>query len=149
VLNEVFKLKREGKVVGFTASTFDLLHAGHCAMLAEAKTKCDYLIVGLMTDPTIDRPKEKNKPVQSTLERWIQVSAVDFVDLVIPYDTEQDLIDLLLLIKPDIRIIGEEYRNTNFTGKDIKGIEIYYNKREHSFSTSSLRSRVKDAEIKK
>ena len=145
MLQKVFNTKKEGKVVGFTASTFDLLHAGHCAMLAEAKSKCDFLVVGLMTDPTIDRPKEKNKPVQSVFERWVQASSVEFVDLVIPYETEQDLIDMLLLIKPDVRIIGEEYRDTDYTGKNIKDIDVYYNKREHSFSTSSLRQRTQKA----
>ncbi len=142
MLSKIFELKKENKIIGFTASTFDLLHAGHTAMLAEAKANCDFLIVGLLTDPTNDRPDTKNKPIQSSFERWTQVSSLEFVDLVIPFDTEQDLVDMLLLIKPDVRIVGEEYKNTEHTGKDIEGIKIIYNKREHSFSTSELRERV-------
>ena len=146
MLEEIFKMKNKGKIIGITFSTFDLLHAGHVAMLQEAKSKCDYLIVGLLTDPTISREDTKNKPIQSSFERWVQVSSVEPVDLVIPFDTETDLVDMLLLIKPDVRIVGEEYQNAKHTGKDIKDIEIYYNKREHSFSTTSLRERVINAE---
>lgn len=142
MIGEIFKLKSKGKRIGFTCSAFDVLHAGHIAMLAEAKTQCDFLIVGLLTDPTIDRPTTKNKPVQSILERWIQVSAVEFVDMVIPFDTEKNLEDLIKLIKPNIRIVGEEYKNQNFTAKEVQGVEIYYNKREHSFSSSELRERI-------
>lgn len=127
--------------IGFTASAFDLLHAGHIAMLEEAKEHCDYLIVGLHTDPTIDRPK-KNKPIQTTFERYTQLKGCKFVDEIIPYDTELDLINLLKIIKPDLRIIGEEYRMKDFTGKDLP-IEIYYNTREHIFSSSELRKRLK------
>ena len=134
--------------VGFTCSTFDLLHAGHIMMLRESKEHCDYLIVGLQTDPTIDRPGEKNKPVQSLVERYAQLSAVEYVDEIIPYETEQDLIDILTMYHIDMRILGEEYREKDFTGKEIcrkRGIELYFNKRDHRFSTSDLRERVENA----
>ena len=104
-----------GKPVGFTCSTFDLLHAGHILMLAEAKSVCDYLIVGLQLDPSIDRPENKNKPVQSIVERYVQLSAVKFVDEIIVYQNEKDLEDLLMFLPITIRIIGEEYRDKNFT----------------------------------
>lgn len=132
-------------ITGFTCSTFDLLHAGHIVMLKEAKRQCDHLIVGLQTDPTIDRPDTKNSPVQSLVERMLQLEAVKYVDEVIVYQTEKDLIDLLLALPIDIRIIGEEYKDTDFTGKDVcerRGIDIYYNKREHTFSTTELRERI-------
>lgn len=135
--------------IGFTCSTFDLLHAGHITMLKEAKNKCDYLICGLQTDPTIDRPNSKNKPIQTLVERWIQLEAVKYVDEIVVYQTEKDLEDLFLTLNMDVRIVGEEYRNTNFTGKDIceqRGIELYYNKREHSFSTTELRERIHGAQ---
>lgn len=135
--------------IGFTCSTFDLLHAGHITMLKEAKNKCDYLICGLQTDPTIDRPNSKNKPIQTLVERWIQLEAVKYVDEIVVYQTEKDLEDLFLTLNMDVRIVGEEYRNTNFTGKDIceqRGIELYYNKREHSFSTTELRERIYGAQ---
>jgi glycerol-3-phosphate cytidylyltransferase len=131
--------------IGFTCSTFDLLHAGHITMLKEAKSQCEYLICGLQTDPTIDRPNSKNKPIQTLVERWIQLEAVKYVDKIVVYQTEKDLEDLLLTLNMNVRIVGEEYRNTNFTGKDIceqRGIELYYNKREHSFSTTELRERI-------
>lgn len=135
--------------IGFTCSTFDLLHAGHITMLKEAKSQCDYLICGLQTDPTIDRPNSKNKPIQTLVERWIQLEAVKYVDEIVVYQTEKDLEDLFLTLNMDVRIVGEEYRNTNFTGKDIceqRGIELYYNKREHSFSTTELRERIHGAQ---
>ena len=131
--------------IGFTCSTFDLLHAGHITMLREAKKECDYLICGLQTDPTVDRPTSKNKPIQSLVERYIQLEAVKYVDKIVVYQTERDLEDLLLTLDIDVRIVGEEYRNAKFTGQDIckqRGIEIYYNKREHSFSTTELRERI-------
>jgi len=134
--------------VGFTCSTFDLLHAGHIIMLREAKEHCDYLIVGLQTDPTIDRPGDKNKPVQSLVERYAQLSAVEYVDEIIPYETEQDLIDILNMYSIDMRVLGEEYREKDFTGKEVcrkRGIELYFNKRDHRFSTSDLRERVENA----
>ena len=130
--------------VGFTCSTFDLLHAGHVHMLRDAKSVCDYLIVGLQTDPTIDR-KEKNKPIQSIVERYVQLQAVKYVDEIITYSTEKDLEDILNMYKLDVRIMGEEYRDKDFTGKDIcqkRGIQFYFNKRDHRFSTTDLRSRV-------
>ena len=130
--------------VGFTCSSFDLLHAGHTLMLEEAKSQCDYLIVGLQTDPTIDRPT-KNKPVQTVVERYLQLRACKYVDEIIPYATEQDLEDILSMYHITVRVLGEEYREKEFTGKDIcrkRGIELYFNKREHRFSTSDLRKRV-------
>jgi glycerol-3-phosphate cytidylyltransferase len=133
---------------GFTCSTFDLFHAGHLLMLEEAKKQCDYLIVGLQTDPTIDRPKEKNKPVQSVFERFIQLEACKYVDKVIPYATEKELIDILLSYHIDVRILGEEYQEKDFTGMEL-GMEFYFNQRKHSFSTTELRQRVVAAEINK
>jgi len=134
--------------IGFTCSTFDLFHAGHLLMLEEAKQQCDYLIVGLQTDPTIDRPTEKNKPVQSVFERFIQVEACKYVDKVIPYATEKELADILLSYPIDVRILGEEYMERKFTG-DNMGMELYFNKRRHSFSTTELRNRVVAAETEK
>jgi glycerol-3-phosphate cytidylyltransferase len=133
--------------VGFTCSTFDLFHAGHIMMLKDAKEKCHYLIVGLQTDPTIDR-SEKNKPVQSVFERFIQLDACKYVDEIIVYATEKELLDILQSYAIDIRIVGEEYENKPFTGKELP-IEIYYNKRRHSFSTTELRKRVQEAEALK
>lgn len=127
-------------IKGFTCSAFDLLHAGHVAMLEEAKTQCDYLVVGLHTNPQIDRP-QKNRPIQTTFERYVQLKGCKFVDEVIPYDTEADLINLLKVVDPDIRILGVEYKDKEFTGKDL-GIPCYFNKREHTFSTSELRKRL-------
>jgi glycerol-3-phosphate cytidylyltransferase len=128
--------------VGFVASCFDLFHAGHIMMLKEAKTQCDYLIVGLQTDPTIDRP-EKNKPVQSVFERFVQLQACKYVDEIVVYATEKELVDVLLSYPINVRIIGEEYRDRDFTGKNL-GIPVYYNTRKHSFSTSELRQRVSE-----
>ena len=130
--------------IGFTCSTFDLLHAGHVTMLEEVKRHCDFLIVGLQNDPTLDRP-EKNAPVQSIVERQIQLAAVKYVDEIVIYNTEQDLIDLLLTLPIDVRVLGDEYKSKDFTGKDIakqRGSKIIYNGRDHSFSSSSLRKRV-------
>lgn len=129
---------------GITFSAFDLFHSGHVAMLKEAKSNCDYLMVGLQTDPTIDRP-EKNKPIQSVFERYVQLEGCKYIDEIIPYETEKDLIDILLTYDINIRFVGEEYRQNDFTGKQLcvdKGIEIYYNKRQHSFSTTGLRKRI-------
>lgn len=134
--------------VGFTASTFDLLHAGHIQMLRDAKEQCDYLICALQVDPSIDRP-EKNKPVQTLVERYVQLSAVKYVDEIITYQTEQDLEDILNMFHIDIRILGEEYKHGKFTGRAIcaaRGIELYFNKRDHRFSTSDLRKRVHNEE---
>ena len=140
------------KKVGFTCSTFDLLHAGHILMLAEAKTKCDHLIVAVQTDPTIDRPDTKNKPVQSIIERFVQLSAVKYVDDIIVYQTERDLEDMLMILPINVRIVGEEYKDKPLTGRDIcekRGIEIYYNSRTHRFSSSELRHRTYQSEMTK
>jgi len=145
IFNKIQELKREGKKIGITFSTFDLLHAGHIAMLAEAKNHCDYLIAALQTDPTIDRPDTKNPPVQSIVERQIQLSTNRNVDEVVVYQTEKDLEDLLLILPVDVRILGVEYADKEFTGKKIcadRGITCIFNKRDHSFSSSSLRKRV-------
>jgi glycerol-3-phosphate cytidylyltransferase len=141
-----------GKPVGFTCSTFDLLHAGHILMLAECKQICDYLIVGVQSDPTIDRPGVKNKPVQSIVERYVQLSAVKFVDEIIVYNTEKDLEDMLMFLPLAVRIIGEEYKDKDFTGKQIcedRGIKIWYNSRNHRFSSSELRQRTFQSEMNK
>ena len=134
--------------IGITFSAFDLLHAGHIKMLEEARRQCDYLICGLQTDPTIDRP-EKNRPVQSVVERYIQLKGCKFVDEIVPYATEQDLEDVLRSFKIDVRILGDEYKDKNFTGRaycEEKGIELYYNTRDHRFSSSGLRKEVAQKE---
>jgi glycerol-3-phosphate cytidylyltransferase len=134
--------------IGIVASSFDLLHAGHIMMLREAKSKCDHLIAAIQTDPTIDRP-EKNTPVQTIVERYIQLSAVKYVDEIIVYTTEQDLEDILEMYPIDIRVLGEEYRDKDFTGREIckrRGIQLYFNKRDHRFSSSDLRKRVTNKE---
>ena len=131
-------------VVEFTASAFDLLHAGHVQMLREAKEHCEYLICGLQIDPSIDRP-EKNSPIQTVVERYTQLKAVSYVDEIIPYATERDLEDILEMYHIDVRILGEEYRDGKFTGRAIcakRDIELYFNKRDHRFSSSDLRKRV-------
>ena len=133
--------------VGITFSTFDLLHAGHVAMLREAKSKCDYLIVGLQSDPTIDRPDTKNSPIQTMFERYLQLKAVEYVNEIVPYQTERDLEDILETLPINIRILGVEYKDKDFTGKDIcrkRGIELYFNKRDHRFSSTDLRNRIKN-----
>ena len=152
IFNKIKKLKEDGLKVGITFSTFDLFHAGHVAMLAEAKNHCDYLIAALQTDPTIDRPDSKNPPIQSIVERQIQLSTNRNVDEVVIYQTEKDLEDLLLILPIDVRILGVEYADKEFTGKQIckdRRIEIVFNGRDHSFSSSSLRKRVANAESKK
>lgn len=151
IFNKIKRLKQDGLKIGITFSTFDLLHAGHVAMLAEAKNHCDYLIAGLQTDPTIDRAN-KNKPVQSIVERQIQLAGSRYVDEVVVYATEKDLEDILLTLPIDVRILGVEYENSDFTGKQIclgRGIELIFNGRDHSFSSSSLRKRVYEAELQK
>ena len=149
IFNHIKQLHADGKKIGITFSTFDMLHAGHIAMLSESKNHCDYLICGLQTDPTIDRPDTKNKPVQSIVERQIQLAACRYVDEVVVYQTEQDLVDLLLILPVDVRILGVEYKDKDYTGRKecaIRGIEIVFNGRDHSFSSSSLRRRVVEAE---
>jgi glycerol-3-phosphate cytidylyltransferase len=138
--------------IGFTCSTFDLFHAGHIIMLKEAKSQCDYLICGLQTDPTIDRPDTKNKPVQSMFERFVQLEACKYVDEIIPYSTEKELIDILLSYPINLRILGEEYEHKGFTGRQEcidRNIKFYFNKRQHTFSTTELRQRVVDVESEK
>jgi glycerol-3-phosphate cytidylyltransferase len=140
---------KAGKPIGFTCSTFDLLHAGHILMLAEAKSVCDHLIVGLQNDPTDDRPS-KNRPVQSIVERFVQLSAVKFVDDIIVYSTEKDLEDLLMFLPISVRIIGEEYRDKQYTGKQIcidRNINMYFNSRNHRFSSTELRQRTYQSEL--
>ena len=153
IFNKIAELKKQGKKIGITFSTFDLgPHAGHVAMLAEAKNHCDYLICGLQTDPTIDRADTKNHPVQSVVERQIQLAACRYVDEVVVYQTEQDLVDLLLILPIDIRVLGVEYELTEFSGKHegmMRGIECIFNRRDHSFSSSGLRTRVVEAETLK
>jgi glycerol-3-phosphate cytidylyltransferase len=139
------------KRIGLTCSTFDLFHSGHVIMLEEAKRQCDYLIAAIQVDPTLDR-QTKNKPVQSIIERQIQVSACKHVDEIIVYSTEKELEDIFMALPIDVRILGEEYKDTEYTGKEIcmkRGIELYFNKRDHFFSSSDLRQRVFDAEAKK
>ena len=152
IFNKIKQLKQDGLKVGIVFSAFDLFHAGHVAMLAEAKNHCDYLIAALQTDPTIDRPDSKNPPIQTIVERQIQLSTNRNVDEVVIYQTEKDLEDLLLILPVDVRILGVEYADKDFTGRDIcnkRGIEIVFNGRDHSFSSSSLRRRVYEAEMKK
>jgi len=134
--------------VGFTASTFDLLHAGHVMMLREAKNQCDYLICGLQIDPSVDRPK-KNSPIQTIVERYTQLSAIKYVDEVVVYSTEQDLLDILEMYKIDVRILGDEYKDKDFTGREVcdkLDIDLYFNNRDHRFSSSNLRQSVVWAE---
>lgn len=152
IFNKIKELKARGNRIGIVFSSFDLLHAGHIAMLAESKNHCDYLIAALQTDPTIDRPDTKNKPVQSIVERQIQLAATRYVDEIVVYQTEKDLEDLLLILPVDVRILGVEYQDKNFTGKEIcarRGIELVYNSRDHSFSSSNLRKRVAESELNK
>ena len=151
IFNKVQELKAQGLRIGFTASQFDMLHAGHVAMLSEARNHCDYLIAGLQKNASWDRP-EKNAPIQSIVERQIQLAATRYVDEIVVYNTEKDLEDILLTLPLDVRILGVEYRDKEFTGRDIcvsRDIELIYNKRDHSFSSSSLRKRVVEAESKK
>jgi len=135
------KKMKKNKKRGITASCFDLLHTGHILMLKEAKSVCDHLVVALQVDPTIDRP-EKNKPIQSYYERWVQLSAVKYVDEIIPYTTEEELMTILLNYKIDIRILGEEYEGKEFTGKNIP-MEYHFNMRTHNYSSTELKNRIK------
>lgn len=148
----VEEMNRNKKTIGITCSSFDLLHAGHIKMLEDAKNQCDYLVAALQVDPTLDRP-DKNKPIQTIVERYIQLNGCKYVDEVVPYHTEKDLEDIFLSFNIDVRIIGEEYKDKDFTAKDIclnKGIKIYYNSRHHKFSSTELRTRLKISnELKK
>lgn len=151
IFNKIKKLREDGLKIGITFSQFDMLHAGHIAMLSEARNHCDYLIIGLQNNAKWDRP-EKNQPIQSIVERQIQLSATRYVDEIVVYNTEKDLEDLLLILPVDVRILGVEYADKEFTGKQIcinRGIEIVFNGRDHSFSSSSLRKRVAEAELEK
>jgi glycerol-3-phosphate cytidylyltransferase len=135
------------KKVGFVASAFDLLHAGHVSMLREAKTQCDYLICALQVDPSVDR-QSKNRPIQSLVERYVQLQAVKYVDEIVCYQTEKDLEDILEIFPIDIRFLGEEYKDKDFTGREIckkRGIQLYFNKRDHRFSSSELRKRLSES----
>lgn len=150
IFNHIKELKQQGKTIGITFSTFDLLHAGHIAMLAEAKNYCEYLIAGLQTDPTLDRPGVKNSPVQSIVERQIQLAACRYVDEVVVYSTEQDLVDLLLILPLDVRVLGIEYQDKEFSGKQEcakRNIRCIFNARDHSFSSSNLRKRVVESQV--
>jgi glycerol-3-phosphate cytidylyltransferase len=151
IFNKVQELKAQGLRIGFTASQFDMLHAGHVAMLSEAKNHCDYLIAGLQNNASWDRP-EKNAPIQSIVERQIQLAATRYVDEIVVYNTEKDLEDILLTLPIDVRILGVEYQDKEFTGRDIcnkRNIKLIFNSRDHSFSSSSLRKRVAEAERQK
>lgn len=151
IFNKIKELKERGLIIGITFSQFDLLHAGHIAMLSEAKNHCDYLIAGLQNNAQWDRP-EKNEPIQSIVERQISLSAVRTVDEIVIYNTEKDLSDILLTLPIDVRILGVEYADKDFSGKEIcekRNIKIVYNVRDHSFSSSSLRKRIMEAEQKK
>jgi glycerol-3-phosphate cytidylyltransferase len=151
IFNKVRELKDAGMKIGITFSQFDMLHAGHIAMLSEARNHCDYLIAGLQNNAKWDRP-EKNEPIQSIVERQIQLAATRYVDEIVVYNTEKDLEDLLLILPIDVRILGVEYKDKAFTGREIcdqRKIELVYNGRDHSFSSSSLRKRVVEAESKK
>ena len=151
IFNKVQELKAQGLRIGFTASQFDMLHAGPIAMLSEAKNHCDYLIAGLQNNAAWDRP-EKNAPIQSIVERQIQLAATRYVDEIVVYNTEKDLEDILLTLPIDFRILGVEYQDKEFTGRDIcnkRNIKLIYNTRDHSFSSSSLRKRVVEAERQK
>lgn len=144
-------MDKQKKVIGITCSTFDLLHAGHIIMLEECKKHCDYLICALQVDPTTDRP-EKNTPIQSLVERYIQLDAVKYVDKIIPYSTEEELDTIFSSLDLDVRIIGEEYKEKEFTAKRIcqkRAIKIIYNKREHEFSTTNLRKKIYEKESSK
>jgi glycerol-3-phosphate cytidylyltransferase len=135
---------KTNKVIGLTASAFDLLHAGHIAMLREAKEQCDYLICALHVDPSLDRV-EKNTPIQNTVERYTQLSAVKYVDEIVPYLYEKELIDILEMYMPDVRILGDEYKDSDFTGRELcdrLGIDLYFNSRNHRFASSELRKRI-------
>ena len=150
IFNNIKELKKKGLKIGITFSTFDLLHAGHIAMLSEAKNHCDYLIAGLQTDPTLDRTN-KNSPIQTVVERQIQLQATRYVDEIVVYQTEKDLEDILLTLPIDVRILGIEYKDKTFTGDDIcvkRKIELIFNGRDHSFSSSNLRKRVAETEKK-
>lgn len=140
---------KDGKKVGITFGAFDVLHAGHCLMLKEAKERCDYLIVGLQVDPSETSPeyrgKQKNRPIQSVEERKVQLEANKYVDEIVIYETEEELYELLKKLKPDVRIIGADWKGKHFTGYDLP-MEVYYNSRDHTYSSTDLRKRIAEYE---
>ena len=136
----MYKGYASNQKIGLTVGTFDLFHAGHVAMMREAKDHCDYLIVGLVSDPTISHPKTKNKPIQTMFERWLQVSSCRYVDLIVPINTEEEIVQIIQTLRPNIRILGEEYQDKDFLGKEL--CENYYNFRKHAFSSTELRTRI-------
>jgi len=146
-LSPQIMINKKDKIIGFACSSFDLLHAGHILMLKDAKNQCDYLIVGIQTDPTIDRPNEKNKPIQSFEERKIQLEAVKYIDEVIEYSTEKELYKIIKYIKPNIRILGSDYIGESFTGDDLD-INIHYHQRAHNYSSTNLRKKIFRSEKK-
>jgi len=146
MIQKLHKLKKEGKIIGFTASSAELAHPGFIDMIIQSKNECDYLIFGLLTDPTISRPNSKNKPVESTFERWVRLSAIKYIDMIIPFDTEEDLLNMINLIQPSVRFVGEEYKHIEHTGKGL--CPITYNTRNHNWSSSGLRKRIYDEEYK-
>ena len=138
---------KDGKKVGFTAGAFDLCHAGHMLMFEEAKTQCDYFIVGLQSDPTIDRPEAKNKPIMSLKEQMIILKGIKYIDEIVEYDTEADLLKLLTenTLGIDVRILGVEYKDKPYTGRELP-LPVYFNSRDHGYSTTELRHRVYEAQ---
>lgn len=144
ILSRIEQLRKEGKKIGLTATTGDLLHAGHISMFAESRAHCDFLICGLLSDPTRDRPDTKNKPIQSLFERWVQLQGIKYIDAVVPIESEDDLLQMIKVLRMDIRFVGVEYRGTKHTGWDIG--EIFYNSREHKYSSSELRCRILEQE---
>jgi glycerol-3-phosphate cytidylyltransferase len=141
ILEQIQAIKSLNKKIGFTCSCFDLLHSGHVIMLNDAKSQCDILVVGLQTDPTIDRPLEKNKPVQDFQERKIMINGIKYVDYVIEYTTEAELYEILKELNPDVRIIGTDWQGKKYTGHDLP-IKIHWHVRNHNYSTTDLRKRV-------
>jgi glycerol-3-phosphate cytidylyltransferase len=141
---------RDGKKVGFTAGAFDLCHAGHMLMFEEAREQCDYLVIGLQSDPSIDRPGAKNKPIMSLKERMIILKGIKYIDEIVTYDTEGDLLKILTdnTLGIDVRILGVEYKDKPYTGRGLP-LPVYYNTRDHGFSTTELRKRVYEAEKEK
>ena len=138
--------------IGFQCSSFDLLHAGHVTMLKMEKNLCDYLKVALQVDPTVDRPGLKNKPVQSVYERYVQLQACKYIDEIVVYETEKDLLNIIMTQEMHIRFLSEEYLNKEFTGKQYcldNNIELHYHKRKHSYSSTDLRERVYELEKQK
>lgn len=147
MLEKINDARKAGKVIGFTCSTAELAHPGFIDMLLQAREHCDFLIFGLLTDPTVSRPSTKNRPVESTFERWMRLQAISYIDLIIPFDTERDIENMIHVIRPDVRIVGEEYRGTKHTGWNM--CPIFYNSRKHDWSSSSLRAKIYEAELKK